>query len=86
MAAGKPVVGFRGGGVAETVIDGETGVLFEAQNAGAMAEAIERLDGIALSPTVIRERAQAFDTGVFHARWRALLGRLGVDPFLYSAR
>jgi len=85
MAAGKPVVGFRGGGVAETVIDGETGVLFEVQDAGAMAEAIERLDGIAWSSGTIRRRADTFDTAVFHARWRSLFTRLGVDPSLYSA-
>jgi glycosyltransferase involved in cell wall biosynthesis len=85
MAAGKPVVGFRGGGVAETVLDGETGVLFDRQDAGSMAEAIERLDGLAFSSTVLRRRAEAFDTSVFHARWRSLFVRLGVDPSLYSA-
>jgi glycosyltransferase involved in cell wall biosynthesis len=85
MAAGKPVVGFRGGGVAETVIDGETGVLFDRQDATSMAEAIERLEGIALSRNAIRQRAEAFDTAVFNARWRALFSRLGVDPSLYSA-
>jgi glycosyltransferase involved in cell wall biosynthesis len=85
MAAGKAVVGFRGGGVAETVIDGQTGVLFEVQNARAMAEAIERLDGIPFSHDAIRRRAETFDTSVFHDRWRSLLTRLGVDPSLYSA-
>jgi glycosyltransferase involved in cell wall biosynthesis len=84
MAAGKPVVGFRGGGVAETVVDGQTGVLFDRQDATSMAEAIQRLDGIALSSSAIRQRAEAFDTAVFHARWRELFRRLGVDPSLYS--
>jgi glycosyltransferase involved in cell wall biosynthesis len=85
MAAGKPVVGFRGGGVAETVVDGQTGVLFDRQDATSMAEAIQRLDGIALSSSAIRQRAEAFDTAVFHARWRELFRRLGVDPSLYSS-
>ena len=71
--------------MAETVIDGETGVLFDIQDARAMAEAIERLDGIPFSPDAIRRRAETFDTPVFHDRWRSLLRRLGVDPSLYSA-
>jgi glycosyltransferase involved in cell wall biosynthesis len=84
MAAGKPVIAFRAGGVAETVADGTSGVLFDRQEADALADAIERLDDLSSSPTVIRERAMAFDTTVFLDRWRALLARLGVDPFLYS--
>ena len=85
MAAGKPVVGFRGGGVAETVVDGETGVMFNRQDADSMTEAIERLDATTFSSAAIRRRAESFDTSVFHARWRALLARLAVDPNLYSA-
>lgn len=85
MAAGKPVVGFNGGGVAETVIDGETGVLFDRQDVDSAIAAIERLDAMDLAPPTIRARAVQFDTAVFHDKWRALLARLGVDPSLYSA-
>jgi glycosyltransferase involved in cell wall biosynthesis len=84
MAAGKPVVGFRGGGVAETVLDGVTGVLYERQDTAALVMAIERLETLALDPHSIRRQAEAFDVAVFRARWRALLVRLGVDPSLYS--
>jgi glycosyltransferase involved in cell wall biosynthesis len=85
MAAGKPVVGFNGGGVAETVIDGRTGVLFDRQDVASVVAAIERLDGLTRDPAAIRERALEFDTAIFHSKWRALLARLGVDPSLYSA-
>jgi glycosyltransferase involved in cell wall biosynthesis len=84
MAAGKPVVGFRGGGVAETVVDGETGVLFDRQDSDSMAAAIERLEGLSLSGEASRKRAEAFGSDVFIDRWRALFARLGVDPSLYS--
>jgi len=84
MAAGKPVVGLRAGGVAETVIDGVTGVLYESPGGPAMAAAIERLDTLTLDPAVIRRRAEEFDVAVFRARWRDLLARRGVDPSLYS--
>ena len=84
MAAGKPVVGFRQGGVGETVIDGVTGVLFEEQSASALADAIVRLDELTIHAAACRARAEEFDTSVFHARWRELFVRLGVDPSLYS--
>jgi glycosyltransferase involved in cell wall biosynthesis len=85
MAAGKPVVGIRRGGVAETVVDGSTGVLFDRQDSRSLAEAIERLDGLSLDAATIRARAELFDTQVFRARWRDLFARLGVDRSLYSA-
>ncbi len=43
MAFGLPVVGFRQGGIAEAVVDGETGVLLEPHEAHRLAEVIERL-------------------------------------------
>ena len=43
MAAGLPVVGMRGGGIAEIVVDGETGLLAPPDDAAALAAAIERL-------------------------------------------
>jgi glycosyltransferase involved in cell wall biosynthesis len=85
MAAGKPIVGFGSGGVTETVIDGATGVLFEQPNVDSVCQAIESLDGIGFDRSVIRSRAEAFDTEVFRVRWRELFVRLGVDPSLYSA-
>ncbi len=84
MAAGKPVVAFGAGGTAETVVDGETGVLFDRQEASSMVEAIERLDSIAFDPARIRARAEEFGTDVFRARWVDLFRGLGVDPSIYS--
>lgn len=44
MAAGLPIVTGRSGGVLETVIDGETGILFEPNDLGAHADALLRLN------------------------------------------
>jgi glycosyltransferase involved in cell wall biosynthesis len=85
MAAGKPVIGIAAGGVAETVIDGVTGVLFEHQTVDSLVAAIEKLDGLQFDPLACRARAEEFSVAVFHARWRDLFIRLGVDPSLYSA-
>jgi len=43
MAAGRPVIGSNRGGVAESVVDGETGFLVDANNVEAFAAACERL-------------------------------------------
>jgi glycosyltransferase involved in cell wall biosynthesis len=43
MAAGLPVVGVRGGGVGEIVLDGRTGLLAEPDDAAGLAAHIERL-------------------------------------------
>ena len=43
MAAGPPVVGVAGGGIAEVVVDGETGLLGPPDDPGALAAGIERL-------------------------------------------
>ena len=40
---GKPVVGYRSGGAAEAVVDGETGLLVEEGNITALAGAFQRL-------------------------------------------
>jgi glycosyltransferase involved in cell wall biosynthesis len=84
MAAGKPVIGINAGGVAETVVDGTTGVLFDKPDVASIEKAIERLDSLTLDPAAIRRRAEAFDTQVFLGAWRDLFARLGVDPSLYS--
>jgi glycosyltransferase involved in cell wall biosynthesis len=43
MAAAKPVVATRVGGLAESIIDGETGLLVPPQNGVALADAIDRI-------------------------------------------
>lgn len=43
MAAGRPVVGPKQGGIAESVVDGVTGLLVEPDNGAALAAAVARL-------------------------------------------
>lgn len=86
MAAGKPVVAFRAGGATETVVDGVTGVFFDAPDRESLAGAIERLGKLPVDRHAIRARAERYDRRLFLASWRELFARLGVDPSLYSAR
>ena len=43
MAAGRPVVGSRVGGIPEMVVDGETGRLVPPRNPAALADALQSL-------------------------------------------
>ena len=85
MAAGKPVVALRAGGVRETVVEGVTGTFFDAPERESLIEAIESLDRLGLDRDVIRSRAEEFDRLVFADRWRELFQRHRVDPALYAA-
>jgi glycosyltransferase involved in cell wall biosynthesis len=68
QAAGKPVVAFGAGGSLDTVLDGETGVLFHEQTPDAFAEAVRRLEGTTFDPASIRANAERFAVEVFRAR------------------
>jgi glycosyltransferase involved in cell wall biosynthesis len=71
QAAGRPVIAFGAGGALDTVIDGQTGVLFSEQTADALIEAVQRIDALGFDSGVIRDNAARFDAGVF----RRKLGR-----------
>ena len=43
MAAGKPIVATRVGGLAESVLDGQTGILVAPRDGKAIADAVARL-------------------------------------------
>ncbi|CAN5117651.1 glycosyltransferase [soil metagenome] len=83
-AAGKPVVAYRGGGALETVRDGLTGVFFDRPEAGALADAMVRLDGLEIDRNAVRGHARRFDRQVFLDAWRDLLAEMGVDASLYA--
>jgi glycosyltransferase involved in cell wall biosynthesis len=68
MAAGRPVVASRVGGLAEVVVDGETGALVPPRDADALAAALRTL---AAAP----ETRMRLGTAAARARARALFGR-----------
>jgi glycosyltransferase involved in cell wall biosynthesis len=45
MSVGLPVIGTRAGGISETIVEGESGLLVEVKNSQALASAILRLAG-----------------------------------------
>ena len=81
MAAGKPVIGVAEGGLLETVVDGETGILIEASESG-MAEAIGKaVDQLAATPAMdwraaCEVRAQLYSAERFSTDIRDSLGSM----------
>jgi glycosyltransferase involved in cell wall biosynthesis len=73
MAAGKPVIARRAGGVLDTVVEGVTGVFFDAEEPAALAAAVARADAIAWQPGAIQAHALRFGRGPFEARLRGLV-------------
>lgn len=74
QAAGRPVVAVRRGGVTETVIDGETGLLVEGEGAADLAEAL-REDLARFDPEAIRRNADRFSAASFRQRLSSLVKR-----------
>jgi glycosyltransferase involved in cell wall biosynthesis len=87
QAAGRPVVAVNAGGVRETVIDGETGVLVPADDPDAMAEALSETDFTRFASARITAHAQGFSADAFKERFTAEVERLtGVRaPFRTAA-
>jgi glycosyltransferase involved in cell wall biosynthesis len=68
MAAGRPVVGYARGGLAETVLPDRTGVLFASQTLECVVGAMLRLERLDLEPSRIRRHTLQFDTSHFKDR------------------
>ena len=67
QAAGCPVIAYRGGGALETVIEGETGLLFAEQSAGSLIESIQHFQDSfhCFRTDVMADNAQTFSKARF---------------------
>lgn len=78
QAAGRPVIAYCAGGALDTIVEGETGVLFREQTAEVLASAVRRFDAEAVSPQACCANAERFAAGVF----REKLGRFIQDKMM----
>lgn len=65
MAAGKPIIAFRGGDIVEHVREGREGMFFAEQKPEALIKVLRKFDSDNFDPTTIRERALPFDRELF---------------------
>ncbi len=73
MASGRPVVAFAAGGALETVVDGETGVLFRAQTPECLAAALQSVSAVDWVPDALQKHAAQFSVQVFENRMMRFL-------------
>jgi len=73
QAAGRPVIALHEGGVRETVIDGETGVFFDAPEPESLARTVLSFDALAVDPAACVASAQRFDTAQFRRGLRSVV-------------
>ena len=65
QAAGRPVIAYGGGGALDTIIDGETGVLFDEQTVQSLIEAVHCCEATQFSPAACRRNAERFSLDRF---------------------
>jgi glycosyltransferase involved in cell wall biosynthesis len=67
MASGRPVIAYNGGGAMETVLAGETGLLFDEQTPESLAMAVREFGSKEFKPLACRAQAEKFSTEIFKA-------------------
>ncbi|MDD5071604.1 MAG: glycosyltransferase [Patescibacteria group bacterium] len=73
MASGRPVIAFRKGGAAETVVEGKTGIFFDEQTPEAVAEAVENFGKNRWQPDEIRSQAERFSVEKFKKEMKGFI-------------
>jgi glycosyltransferase involved in cell wall biosynthesis len=85
QASGRPVIAFGAGGALDTVIDGETGVLFEEQTSEAISAAVKRYNTLLFDPAAIRCHAETFSTEAFKHKFTAFVEEKYADHVMRIA-
>lgn len=75
-ASGRPVIAHAAGGALETVVPGETGVLFAEQTPESLIYAIRRLQETTFDPVRLRRHSEAYSSDTFRERMRSLVERV----------
>jgi glycosyltransferase involved in cell wall biosynthesis len=76
QAAGVPVIAYGQGGARDSVLDGETGVLYVDGTVDGLIAAIERFESLEFDQQAIRENALRFAPNRFASAFGALLSDL----------
>jgi glycosyltransferase involved in cell wall biosynthesis len=76
QAAGRPVIAAAAGGVLETVLPGQTGLLAAPDDVDAFAAAIRELDRLEFSPAAAVANAQRFSVASFQRRLADYVGQV----------
>lgn len=76
MAAGRPVIAYRGGGYLETVAEGKTGQLIDNLEVGSLAGVLKNFRPERFKPAVCRQQAAKFSEERFRKEILALVAEV----------
>lgn len=76
MAHGCPVVGYFGGGLRETLVNGKTGVFFHQPTEKSLSQAINKFAHIKFDSLIIREHAKKFSNQKFRKEFSEYVNRI----------
>lgn len=65
MAAGRPVIAYRSGGVLEIIKENETGLFFSEQTVDSLTGILKRFRPEDFNPEIVRQHALQFDKEIF---------------------
>ncbi len=68
MAAGTPVIAYKGGGALDYLLPGETGEFFDTASVESLKTVLKGFTSDAYTPSRIAKHAQQFSTSAFHAK------------------
>jgi len=74
MAAGRPIIAYRGGDIEEHVEDKKVGIFFDEQTPDALAGVIDRFEQYEFDPHYIREQSKKFDREIFKGKMEDYIG------------
>lgn len=76
MAAGTPVIAFRGGGALDYVVEGQTGVFFDKQTVSDLSKALQSFDPDRFKASVLQHKAAEFSPEVFKKKMQTFIGQV----------
>jgi glycosyltransferase involved in cell wall biosynthesis len=80
QACGRPVIAYGRGGALETVVNGETGVLFHELTAPAIGQALEQVARLRFDPARVRAHAEQFSRERHVERMREVIQETVAAP------
>lgn len=76
QAYGTPVLSYINSGVAETIIDGKTGILFPEQTVKSLISAMQQLEAMKIERPALQRHAQQFSSDRFQKEMRSYIDLL----------
>jgi glycosyltransferase involved in cell wall biosynthesis len=68
MAAGRPLLAYRGGDIVENLEEGKTGIFIESQTVCAVIKAVKKFEHIDFNSDYIRSKSLIFDKEIFKTK------------------